>query len=437
MAGVFEDDKCEIIMVKKLKVVWICHLSNEEIRTNLYLAPWASKNAWNDFSQWNTNGINEFKKFEDVELHVVSPHIGLLSKLKEFVSDGVHYHIFKSEDDSFCFRLKRKILKERYETLDYEYNSNIILSIVSSIKPDLIHVIGAENPFYSKSALLMPKDVPLIVALQTLMIDPDFFANYPISKKMYDYRSGIERRVIQRADYVSCGVPNLVSILKKELGLGIKTFNMPLLVGESINTTESNKEFDFVYFAKEIEKAVDWAVEAFALASEQHPEITLNIVGGYMAQTKLDLDKRLEELGIADKVTFSGSLPTHADVIKQVRKSRFALLPLKIDQVSGTIREAMANGLPVVTTITPGTPQLNEKRESVLLSEKGDYQAMSENMLRLLNSYALAEELKVNAVETVKESFDNETIARQWHDTYYAVVEEKRNGIPILDKLMN
>ena len=53
-------------MGRKIKVVWICHLSNDEIRANLSLAPWASKNAWNDFSQWNTNGINEFKKFEEI-----------------------------------------------------------------------------------------------------------------------------------------------------------------------------------------------------------------------------------------------------------------------------------------------------------------------------------------------------------------------------------
>ena len=96
---------------ERIKVVWICHLSNEEIRKKLSFTPWASKNAWKDYSQWNTNGINEFKRFDDIELHVISPHIGLSSKIKEFVEDGIHYHIFRSEDDRFIFRLKRKILK--------------------------------------------------------------------------------------------------------------------------------------------------------------------------------------------------------------------------------------------------------------------------------------------------------------------------------------
>ncbi|MBQ8222612.1 MAG: glycosyltransferase family 4 protein [Bacteroidales bacterium] len=421
---------------KKIKVVWICHLSNEEIRGNLHLRNGASKRAIKDYSQWNTNGINEFKKFNDIELHVISPHTGLSIKLEEFIKDGIHYHIFKSEDDYFMFRLKRKFLKGRYETPEYKVNCNGILSIVKSIKPDIIHVIGAENPEYSKSALSMPKDIPLIVALQTLMIDPEFFMNYPISKKMYDYRSGIERKILQRSDYISCRVQRFTNILKEVYGPDIKILDMPLILGEKIDMAVCEKEYDFVYFAKEIEKAVDWAIESFALAHERYPGITLNIVGGYAVKTKRTLDKRLEELGISDKVSFSGSLPTHDNVIEQVRKSRFALLPLKIDLISGTIREAMANGLPVVTTVTSATPKLNESRESILLSEKGNHEAMAENMLSLLSSNEFAESIRSNAFKTTKEIRDNEASAHLWRDVYYAVLENKNNGTPIPNRML-
>lgn len=422
---------------KKIKVAWICHLSNEEIRKHLHLTPWASKNAWKDYSQWNTNGINEFKNFDDVELHIISPHIGLLTKLKEFVEDDIHYHIFKSEDDSFFFRLKRKFLKGKYETPDYECNSSIILSVVNSINPDLIHVIGAENPFYSKSTLSMPKEVPLIVTLQTLMIDPDFFENYPISKNLYDYRSGIEREVLQRADYVTCRAQRFKEVLKEQFNPTLRILNMALIVGEKINTTKCKKDYDFVYFAKEIEKAVDWAIEAFALAHKKHSEITLNIVGGYATQTKQVLDRRLEELGILGNVSFTGSLPSHDDVISQVRKARVALLPLKIDLISGTIREAMANGLPVVTTITPATPKLNENRKSVLLSEKGDFDNMASNMLDLIENENLYNTLQANGYVTVRERYDNGIVANLWREAYYAVLEEKRNGTPIPTQLLH
>lgn len=425
---------------KKIKVVWICHLSNEEIRKSLHFrkeyTSFLKKTILSDYAKWNTNAINEFKKFKDVELHIISPHALLPSKIQEFVKNEVHYHMFRSEDDSFFFKLMRKFLKGKYRTPDYAENIKKIVSIVDVIKPDLIHVIGAENPLYSSAALSMPNDIPLIVALQTLMISPDFFANYHISKDIYDYRSGIERKVLQRADYISCRGQKFVDVLRNEFGTDVKILDMPLVVGEKVNTSECKKEYDFVYFAKDIEKAADWAIEAFALAQKKKNGITMNIIGCYMQKTKFALDKRLEELGIADKVTFSGSLPTHEDVIRQVRKSKFAVLPLKVDMVSGTIREAMANGLPVVTTITPATPKLNETRESLLISEKGNHKAMAENMSALLNCEELAEKLRTNAYITIKEKYDNETIAKSWRDAYFAILENKKRGVSIPDNIL-
>lgn len=422
---------------KKIKVVWICHLSNEKIRENLHLKSRANKNALKDFSQWNTNGIDEFKNFDDIELHIISPHMQLSSKLEEFVKDGIHYHFFRSEDDRFLFKLKRKFLKGKYITPEYKDNSQTILSIVNYIKPEIIHVIGAENPNYSISALSMPKDIPLIVTLQTLMIDPDFYKNYPITKHMYDYRSGIERAVLQRADYITCRAQRFKDVLKEQFNPSLRILNMALIVGEKVNTTKCEKEYDFVYFAKEIEKAADWAIEAFALAHKIHPEITLNIVGGYATQTKQKLDRRLAELDILGNVSFTGSLPSHDDVINQVRKARFAILPLKIDLISGTIREAMANGLPVVTTITPATPKLNENRKSVLLSEKEDFNNMASNMIDLLDNEEMYNTLQANGYATVRERYDNGIEANLWREAYYAVIEEKKKGTPIPQHLLH
>lgn len=421
---------------KKIKIAWVCHLSNEEVRERLKFMPCAGQRATKDYSQWNTNAINEFRKFDDIELHIISPHAGINSNVQEFSKDGIYYHFFRSEDDRFMFRLKRKFLKGKYLTPKYNNNTSTILSIIDKTKPDIIHLIGAENPYYSIAALSMSKDIPLIVTLQTLMIDPDFFKNYPITKQMYNYRCGIERAVIQRADYVTCRAKRFKDVLKEQFNPPLKILNMALIVGEKVNTTECEKEYDFVYFAANISKAADWAIEAFALAHKKHPEITLNIVGGYAAQTKQELDRRLAELGILDNVSFTGSLPSHDDVINQVRKSRFAILPLKIDLISGTIREAMANGLPVVTTITPATPKLNENRKSVLLSKKEDFNNMASNMLDLLDNEDLYNTLQANGYATVRERYDNGVEANLWREAYYAILENKKKGTPIPDKLM-
>lgn len=100
------------------------------------------------------------------------------------------------------------------------------------------------------------------------------------------------------------------------------------------------------------------------------------------------------------------------------------MLPLKIDLVSGTIRESMACGLPVVTTITPATPILNKKRECVLLSETGDHKAMAENMLRLVRDPQYASTISDNCVQTANERITNKEIVENYIKVYYDCLKD-------------
>ena len=52
--------------MKKLKVVWVCHLSNQTLRDKLKFCRWApveickrlfGQGTYSDFAAWNTNGI--------------------------------------------------------------------------------------------------------------------------------------------------------------------------------------------------------------------------------------------------------------------------------------------------------------------------------------------------------------------------------------------
>ena len=413
----------------KLKVVWICHLSNPQIREHIKFSKWSlsaiirrilGKTSNSDYAQWNTNAIHEFEKFQDIELHIVAPFFNI-SGVQEFKMNGIYYHFFHTEDDNIIkmlyYKLSRKIKKS------YTKNSKRIINIIDKINPDIIHLIGAENPRYGESVLYLKNKIPLIVSLQTLMCDPNFKDNYPISQESYNYRSELEQKIIIKADYVGTKIDYFKQIIYKKIDPTISFLDMGLAVGEEITIDNYNKEYDFVYYAADISKAADYALEAFAIAKNLHPDITLHIVGGYNNNYITRIKNRMNELGLGDEIDFTGLLATHDDVIKEVRKARFAILPLKIDLISGTIREAMANGLPVVTTITPDTPQLNEKRESVLLSEKGDFKAMAENMCRLLENKDLAERIRQNAAITISEKYSNTAFMNEWRERYYEIIK--------------
>lgn len=419
--------------MEMIKVVWITSFSNELVRKHL-----PTNHSWfeqmlrrikglpkyeetKDYAVWNTNGIIEFEKFNDVELHIVGPYTDLCVNDIYFEENGIHYHFFRNRYSSLIRRVIKNIFKS--STPDFKKHDSIIRDIVSSINPDVIHLIGAENPWYSQSILSLDCNTPIIVQLQTLMMDPDFLSNYNISEALYNFRTEIEKKVVDRADYVGGKFTKFKPIIKRLVRPDVKFLNIMLAVSEPLHIVESEKKFDFVYFGG-LDKALDLAVESFAIVCRKYPNTTLDVIGPAPKDFLDKIQARISELGLTDNITFEGLLPSHDDVIDQINKSRFALLPLKIDILATTIFEAMSNGLPVVTTITPGgTPTLNEKRESLLLSEIGDHQAMADNMLKLLENKEYAKMIHMNAIQTASERDTNEDIMKKWVEAYKAVLE--------------
>ncbi len=420
--------------MNKIKVVWICHLSDVKIRSHLRFSKFyyiavikklfgMPPHKWTDYAVWNSNAIKEFEKFDDIELTVVFPHNGIKGRSQKFSLNGVNYICFRSEEDNIISFIKNRFFKNTNNR--YLKNRRFVIDVIKEIKPDIVHVIGAENPYYSITALDVPNEIPCIISLQTLMSDPDFFSNYPISKNEYLYRSGIEAEVIKKCDYICTTVVKFRDIIKKILKPNAVFLDVSLAVGVDIDDSEYKKEYDFVYFAGNINKAADHAIEAFALALKSNPRITLNISGYYSDDYKLFLDNRIKELNIENNVIFTGEKESHDEVLRQIKKSKFALLPLKIDLISGTIREAMACGLPVVTTRTPGTPVLNEKRESVLISDIGDYQGMADNMIRLIEDEQYAIQIKKNGFQTIRERYQNYKVMNELKNIYYTILNTK------------
>lgn len=424
-----------------MKVLWICHFSNPQVREKLnltvsFIEALARKllkipqKQWNDFAAWITNGIEEFEKFDDIELHVVSPHYGIKKRIDSFELNGIFYHFFKPDDDSIIKKMRRYISKNIES--DYEGNRKAISNLIESINPDVIHMYGAENPYYSISALDIDlRKYPLMVSLQTLMSDSAFLENYPIDNRSYNFRSSIEQEIVKRIDYIGSSVQKYRQIIWSSFNPKAVFFKTYLAAEEKVDIIIIDKKYDFVFFAASITKNADVAIEAFALACKKYPKLTLNIIGGTPEPFTSNLKLRIKELNIENNIFFSGKLPEHKDVLKQIQFSKFALLPLKVDMISGTIREAIYAGLPIVTNITAGTPELNEKRKSILLSEQNDLQGMSNNMVKLIESPDLCKELIKNALITVNERYSNEKSMKQLTEAYSAIIDHHINNTPI------
>lgn len=430
MEGIFENDRC--LMSKTINVVWITHFSNERLRSHLKFERFYLPNivrrimgyptpGHSDFAVWNTNAINEIVKYHDINLTIIMPHYGISGKSQFFSIGPVKYACYRSQDDHIIPFLKAKLAHKTEKR--YYKNREFIKHVIEEEKPDIVHIIGAENPYYSIAALDLPSSIPSIISLQTLLSTPNFQNKYSLITDDFEYRVDLEKQVIQKCTYIA-GAKAFRDFIKENIKKEAEFLDMPLALGVNIDTASADKEFDFVYFAANIQKACDDAIEAFGLACKKYPKLKLNVSGGFDDSFKKVLDNRIQQLGIQKNVFFSGNKNTHIEVIRQIKKSRFALLPLKVDYVSSTIREAFACGLPVITTITEGTPALNEQRMTVLLSQQGDYQSMADNMIHLIEDEQLAEQLRSNGIKRVKEMYSNERYVSLWHDAYLSIAKK-------------
>ena len=86
MAGVLKNDKRSIM--EKIKVVWLCHLSNKEIQD--ILKPW-KRSA--EFAPWMFLSLKIAEMDPRFEIHVVSPH-AFIRKTQSFDLRGIHYHFY-------------------------------------------------------------------------------------------------------------------------------------------------------------------------------------------------------------------------------------------------------------------------------------------------------------------------------------------------------
>lgn len=418
----------KVMTMDKITVVWICSFSNPEIRNILetkspslleklaYKVVGKTLNEYRDTAIWNVNAIEEFEKFQEVDLHIVSAVRGLKRKEQNFDLRGVHYHFFRDENSSLLRKIYRQLFTKNSAL--FAENRKNFARIIDRVKPSIVHVIGAENPYYSLAALDVPEGIVTIVQLQALLARLVDVTKNPEEKKSFYYKGELEKQIFRKVDYIGTTVKDFVDYIRAEVKADARFMALSLAMGQKIDRTVYEKQYDFVYWSASILKAGDFAIEAFVLAFKQNPTITLDVIGDYPEEYKAQLIEKLKTVGAENAVTFEGMLPSHDDVLNQIKKSRIALLPLKMDFVPNTLHEAMANGLPVITTRTEGTPKLNVNRHTVEITEQGDFQGMANNMLEVLEDEMLFNELRENGFVTELEYDSNEARMKKWLEAY-------------------
>lgn len=141
------------------------------------------------------------------------------------------------------------------------------------------------------------------------------------------------------------------------------------------------------------------AIRALARVVRERPQARLFIAGSGPEEARLR--QLADELGVGESVHLVGRLERDA-MAQLLRRCRIALNPSLADNMPNSMLEAMASGVPIVSTNVGGVPHLLEPERTALLVPAGDDEAMARALLRLLDDDELASRLSVAALAEVQ-----------------------------------
>ena len=169
---------------------------------------------------------------------------------------------------------------------------------------------------------------------------------------------------------------------------------------------------------EQLYKGHDTLVEAVARLAQDSFDVCLTIVGDGRFRTRIE--NQASELGVHDRITFTGQLPAGDLVRSQLDDADLFVLASRTEGLPRVIIEAMARGLPCVGTTAGGTPELLQPDEMV---EPNDPAELAEKIAEVLQDPARLEQMSISNLE--KSRRFHQSLVQLRRNKFLTVVRER------------
>lgn len=207
-------------------------------------------------------------------------------------------------------------------------------------------------------------------------------------------------------------IPNFIE-LTKENALKNSPCHRSLMASENEKIVTHISNFRKV-------KRIEDVVKIFYEIQKEVPSKLMMVGEG---PEKEQAENLCQQLGIQHKVIFFGN---SNEIDKILCFSDLFLLPSETESFGLAALEAMACGVPVISSNSGGLPEVNKEGYSGYLSDVGDVQKMSRDAISLLTNEELLEQFKANALATAK-LFDIQQIMPLYEQVYYQAIQSKHD----------
>ncbi|WP_339699857.1 glycosyltransferase family 4 protein [uncultured Marixanthomonas sp.] len=272
---------------------------------------------------------------------------------------------------------KRKALQQQ----------NLDLTI-QTIAPDVIHLQWPSViPWFE--SILLEKKIPVVLSQRGFHSNVRPFVdqeNFNYLKTWFPYITGfhsVSKAISINGDKVWESPNKIDSIIYTGVAINQISFHSTYKVLQPIQLLSIGRPHWV--------KGYDYALQACKLLKEQGLAFHYTIIGGKGDE---ELQFLIHDLGLQNSVTLENRLPQTA-VFKNMRNASLLLMPSLEEGLPNVLVEAMAVGLPVLSTNCGGVPELIEHGVNGWMIPIRNPTAMAEGILNFTN-------LSENEIESVR-----------------------------------
>ena len=163
-------------------------------------------------------------------------------------------------------------------------------------------------------------------------------------------------------------------------------------------------------------KRVDDAIRIFKKINDKIPSKLL-LIGDGPERSKCEY--LVKDLGLNDAVKFYGEQEAFTEILSV---SDLFLMPSQSESFGLSALEAMACGVPVISSNAGGLPELNLHGETGYIAEIGDVNKMADYAIRLLDDTNMYKIFSENALERATTLFSAEKIIPEYEKYYEEIL---------------
>ena len=175
-------------------------------------------------------------------------------------------------------------------------------------------------------------------------------------------------------------------------------------------------------------KGIEYGIRAIAQLAQTHPNIEFNIIGD--GPLKTNLEKLIQELKLDGLVKLLG-WKNQPEIVEILDNAHIFIAPSVTaadgnqDAPVNTLKEAMAMGLPVISTYHGGIPELVEDGVSGFLVPERDAEAIAEKLTYLIEHPEIWGQFGREGRAKVEDKYDISKLNDELFELYQALVNSE------------